>query len=102
MELKALQRNAIERVDVIKITVELISAKDVSRNRVLAQATIANDGEGTDSRANYTASFKDAKGKVMRSSHVEFWPRKQRHVWMLIGALMRTAGYANYHDSHGS
>lgn len=42
----------------IRCTIELISAVDSSRNRVIGLVEIANDGTGTEAMGNYTVLLK--------------------------------------------
>lgn len=73
----------------IKITVELHSAITGEVTR-LGEATIYNDGTGTDRRGNYGALFK-GKRSWLRGARVEGFPRKSRNVWELIRRALNTA-----------
>lgn len=67
----------------IKITVDLVSARSADRNRRLGYIAIANRGDGSDSKGNYTiAVSKD--GRNVREGEVLNFPRKSRSVFELL------------------
>lgn len=76
----------------IKITVELISARDGHRE-ILSEALLFNDGTGTPTRGNYEMHL-GKKGYTFqnvfegrghfRRGKVKNFPRKQKNVWYLI------------------
>lgn len=78
----------------IRVTVELVSAIDPSRSRLLGIAEIANDGTGTDLSGDYFASFSKWAPK-----HTETWKRgrvvgfdrKGRGAWDLLYLALRSA-----------
>lgn len=87
----------------IRVTVELISAIDPSRSRVLAMMDIANDGETTarssalgsyDGRT-YRGRSREALGQLVVSprGRVADWPREALHVWNLVAAMLGAMGY---------
>jgi hypothetical protein len=81
----------------IRITVELLSARGPERNRTLGTAEIVNDGTGTATHGNYTARFYGGGDKrcsrVWRETTLRGWARNRRHPWLLVlFALTKAAG----------
>lgn len=78
----------------IKVTVELVSAIDSKRNRVLGSMVIANDGTGSNTIGNYEgrliAEYTDAKG---RFGKVTGFNRQKQSVWSLVGAFLKQWGH---------
>jgi hypothetical protein len=78
---------------VIKVTVELVSARGAERNRLLGIATIANDGRGTAARGNYVVQLSKAgarAGEAWRHGYVEGFDRKRRGGWDLLFLALRS------------
>jgi hypothetical protein len=84
----------------LKITVELISAIDGSRDKKW-EGLIYNDGTGTPERGNYVAAFGPKGGKIAalagkygtrqrgwRYARFKDFPRKRLGVWDLLGRLL--------------
>lgn len=81
----------------IKITVELVSAIDPKRNRVLGSMVIANDATGDTNVGNYDGTLyaeytqpEGRKGKVMRFN------RQKQSVWSLVGAFLKLWGHTSH------
>lgn len=74
----------------IQVTVELISAV-TGRKTLLGVAMIANTGEGTKTRGNYTAVFALKKKVNWRSATVENYPRQAKNAWYLLRDLLTNA-----------
>ena len=82
----------------IKVTVELISAIDPSRNRHLGTAFISNDGKGTPSVADYNVSLskRGLPKSVWKSGRVRGFKRLKLGAWdLLYLALRNTVGDRN-------
>jgi hypothetical protein len=87
----------------IRVTVELVSAIDPSRNRTLAMMDIANDGQttlldqsfGTYNGRAYRGRDREALARqvVQRTGRVAHWPREAVHVWCLVAAMLKAMGY---------
>lgn len=77
----------------IKVTVELVSAIDPSRSRLLGTAIIANDGAGSVTRGNYNAQFYGGTGGSGKQGRVENYPRKAVSIWNLLRRSIEAAGY---------
>jgi len=91
----------------IYVRVELWPFGDRTRSRLLGEATLANDGQGSESKGNYnirlsnTGGFKrdpvevaDPNGSdrnVYRQARVENYPRKTLVMWHLISRALRSA-----------
>lgn len=71
----------------IVINVELHSAitGEVSR---LGKAVICNDGTGSMTRGNYKMKLYGKTDSLMRECALTNWPRKAKHVWQLIAAML--------------
>ena len=57
--------------------------------RLLAQAIIANDGTGTDSRGNYFANLFLTRDKVWKTVRIKDFPRKSYNVWKLLQRVLK-------------
>lgn len=77
----------------IVVEVKLVSAIDESRSRHLGTIHIANDGTGSVTKGNYTASFLGANGGYGKVGRVENYPRKAVSIWNLIRRACEAAGY---------
>jgi hypothetical protein len=81
----------------IRITVELISARNESRNRVLGTMEIANDGTGDLEVGNYTgtlhAEYTEPSG---RKGSVRRHNRRTQSVWSLVGAFLKQWGHTKH------
>lgn len=80
----------------IRVTVELISAIDPSRNVVLGVATIANDGQGSllsdGRRGDYDvvlSKWAPKLSQVWRKGRVTGFDRKNRGGWDLLFLALR-------------
>lgn len=79
---------------VIRVTVELVSAVDPSRSRLLGVATICNDGTGTVDRCDYDASFSKwapKQDEAWKRSRVTGFTRQTRGAWDLLYLALRNA-----------
>ena len=78
----------------IRITVELISAVDSKRNRVLGTMEIANDGTGTVESGNYVgtlhAEYTRPDGRKGRLTNFN---RRKQSVWSLVGGFLKLWGH---------
>lgn len=77
----------------IRVTVELVSAIDPSRDRLLGVATIANVGGGASS-ADYEATFSKWAPKheqTWKKGSVSRFPRLTRGAWDLLYLALRSA-----------
>jgi hypothetical protein len=72
------------------ITIDLHSARTHQVTR-LAQAQIANDGQGTPTRGNYRAHFEGKRGRFIESAIVNGFPRKRLLAWDLLYRALRAA-----------
>ncbi len=77
----------------IVVTVELKSAISASRNRMLGQLVISNDGTGGETYGNYDARFTGEAGRAGKRGRVERYPRKALAIWNLIRRACEAAGY---------
>ena len=79
----------------IRITVELLSARDKSRNKVLAVMQIANDGTGNHDKSSYDGRVLRAPNFVhtTREGRVEDYNRNANPVWVLIAKMLIKMGY---------
>lgn len=76
----------------IRVTVELVSAIDPKRNKVLGVAVIANDGKGTATHGNYDVVLSKAGAAISqkwRQGRVEGFARKNRGGWDLLFLALR-------------
>ena len=77
----------------IVVRAELRSAISSSRDELLCEVHIVNDGAGTGSRGNYTVRLYSRGGKrLFGSARVENWPRNAVPAWRLIQAAMEALG----------
>lgn len=72
----------------------LESAIDSSRDELLCELRINNDGTGTGSRANYDVKLysRGVNGRLIRTARVEGWPRNSKPAWRLIQAAWGAIG----------
>lgn len=78
----------------IRVTIELISAVDPARNKVLGTLEISNDASGSEDVGNYNGTLHaeytgpdGRKGRVMR------FHRRRQSVWSLVGAFLKLWGH---------
>jgi hypothetical protein len=74
----------------IKVTVELISSH-TGQTTLLGSALIANTGEGTRTRGDYTAVFGLKRKMDWRTSTTTNYPRSRLNVWYLLHRLLGEA-----------
>lgn len=79
----------------IRVTVELISAVDSSRNRILGRMEIANDTTGDAEIGNYEGTLqaeycRGRKGQVLNFN------RQSQSVWSLVGAFLKLWGHTKH------
>lgn len=72
---------------VIRVTVELISARGRHRDKVLGVAEIANVG-GSATRADYRYTVFGKANKKMHEGRLENMPRKQMLAWDLLTLVL--------------
>ncbi len=77
----------------IRVTVELVSARGREHDRLLGRAEICNDGTGTPTLGHYDAKFYGAK-KLLETARFEGFKRGQHNVWVLLMGLLVLA----FHD----
>lgn len=77
----------------IRVTVELVSARGSQFNRELGRAIICNDGAGTETVGNYSAQFYGQSGGFGKQGRVENYPRKAVAIWNLVRRACEAAGY---------
>jgi hypothetical protein len=78
----------------IRVTVELVSAVDPKRNRVLGRLEIANDGTGTKDLGSYRGTLHaEYTGPGGRAGRVEGHARSRKSVWTLVGAFLKQWGH---------
>jgi len=78
----------------LKITIELVSAVDPSRNRVLGAITINNDGSGTEDVGNYVGTLHaEYTGRDGRKGYVTKFNRRKQSAWSLVGAFLKLWGH---------
>lgn len=78
----------------IRVTVELVSAIDPSRSRLLGVAEIANDGTGDAGTGAYDARFSKwapKQAETWKRGHVEGFDRQARGAWDLLFLALRSA-----------
>ncbi len=81
----------------IRVTVELVSARHPSRNRVLGTMEIANDGTGTPEVCDYDATLHaEYTPDAGRKCRVLGFRRKRQSVWSLIGAALKQMGHTRH------
>lgn len=70
----------------IRVTVELIPARNPKAIELMGTAIIANDGEGTPTSGNYTVTLfqRGFPGIVWRRGRVRDFPRKRLLAWDLL------------------
>ncbi len=83
----------------IKVTVQLVSAINPSRNKTW-RADIWNDGtdsvQSQGSQGSYQYKLMDAGGRVFRVGRITKFPRKVRGVWdLLFRVLLNAVGSRN-------
>jgi hypothetical protein len=78
----------------IRVTIELISAVDPSRNRVLGTMEICNDGTGDERFGNYNGKLMAEYGG--RNGRVENFNRTRQSVWSLVGAFLKLWGHTRH------
>ena len=73
----------------LRVTVELLSARDGSR-KVLGVAEICNDGTGTPQRGNYLAKFSRRGGHgVWKRVELANFPRQRLLAWDLLFCCLK-------------
>jgi hypothetical protein len=78
----------------LKITVELVSAVDPVRNRVLGTMTITNDGTGTADVGNYVGTLHaEYTGKDGRKGRLTSFNRRKQSMWSLVGGFLKLWGH---------
>jgi hypothetical protein len=78
---------------VIIVQAQLESAISSSRDELLCEVHIANDGTGSGSRGNYDVElYSRGGGRLVRRGRVENWPRNAKPAWRLIQAAMESLG----------
>lgn len=73
---------------------ELVSAIDPSRSRLLGVAEIANDGTGDQATGAYVAKFSKwapMQGQTWKRGRVEGFQRQARGAWDLLFLALRSA-----------
>lgn len=88
----------------IRVTVELVSAVNPSRNRLLGVAKIVNDGAGSETHGNYRVELSKAGravSQVWRHGYVEGFPRKNRGGWDLLFLALRSCVGSRNQADHG-
>lgn len=81
----------------IRVTVELVSAINPARSKVLGVAVISNDGEKTavkPARGNYNFALSmraPFTNRVWKSGSIEEFPRKRLGGWDLLYRVLRAA-----------
>lgn len=81
----------------IRVTVELLSAIDASRSRVLGTMEIANDGTGTREVGDYNVTLHgEYTSPDGRRCRVVGFHRKRQSVWSLVGAALKQMGHTKH------
>jgi hypothetical protein len=81
----------------IRITVELISAVDHKRNRVLGTLEIVNDGTGTLESGNYVGTLHgEYTAPGGRKGRLTSFSRRRSSVWSLIGGFLKLWGHTSH------
>lgn len=81
----------------IRVTVELISAVDPSRNRQLGVLEIVNDGTGTAEVCDYDATLRaEYTPPAGRRCRVLGFRRQRQSVWSLVGAALKAMGHTKH------
>ena len=81
----------------IRVTVELLSAVDASRSRVLGTLEIANDGTGTQDICDYDATLHaEYTPPIGRRCRVLGFRRQRQSVWSLVGAALKQMGHTKH------
>jgi hypothetical protein len=81
----------------IRITIELISAVDPSRSRILGTMDIENDGTGTQEVGNYLGTLHaEYTPKEGRKGKVTAFDRRRQSVWSLVGAFLKLWGHTGH------
>lgn len=81
----------------IRVIVELVSAVDRSRSKVLGTMEICNDGTGGRELGNYRGKL-DAEytGKDGRHGHIANFNRQRQSVWSLVGVFLKLWGHTKH------
>lgn len=80
----------------IRITVELISANDKSRDAVLGIMEIANDGRSSSTKyGDYNGRIlrKPVFKNIVREGRVENHNRISKPIWSLVAKMLNNMGY---------
>lgn len=81
----------------IRVTIELISAIDPKRNRVLGKLEIANDASGSQDVGNYHGTLHaEYTGPDGRKGRVTNFNRRRQSVWSLVGAFLKLHGHTKH------
>lgn len=81
----------------IRVTIELISAVDPSRNKVLGTMEISNDATGTGDVGNYNGTLHaEYTAPSGRKGHVMRFHRRRQSVWSLVGAFLKLWGHTTH------
>ncbi len=81
----------------LKITVELVSAVDPKRNRVLGTMMITNDGTGTADSGNYVATLHaEYTGRDGRKGRLTNFNRRKQSVWSLVGGFLKLWNHTSH------
>lgn len=75
----------------IRVTVELVSARGRAHDRVLGVANIGNDGTGTATFGHYDAALFGRSKAVWRRVRVRRFPRRRLLAWDLLYRVLREA-----------
>jgi hypothetical protein len=78
---------------VIRVTVELISAIDPSRDRLLGVMEITNDGRGSKTVGDYDVKTRGPAGRVAALGRVLRHRRQADPIWNLVRKACVAAGY---------
>ena len=74
----------------IEVVATLYPRGDRTKPREIGRATLANDGSGTASRGNYSATF-GHKGRLWKTSEVKGFHRQSKNVWHLLYECLHQA-----------
>jgi hypothetical protein len=92
---------------VIRITIELVSARGPEHDAELGQMLICNTGKGTDpKRGDYTVYLgkrgvtetEQVYKKPLRVGEVKDYPRLTYSVWILIARALKSVGIEKWSD----
>jgi len=68
----------------VVVTIEMWPKGKKEKAYKMAEAVLTNDGKGTESIGHYDCIILDKRGRKVKRTRVEGFPRKRTSVWVLL------------------